>query len=69
MINGCKSESVPASSGILQGSVLGPFLFVIYIDYLPDSIKSNLYLFVDDAKIYKSINSLNDNVILDYNLD
>ena len=69
MINGRKSESVPATSGIPQGSALGPLLFVIYINDLPDSVKSNVYLFADDAKIYKSINSLNDHDILKHDID
>ena len=68
MINCCKSESVPVTSGIPQGSVLGPLLFVIYINDLPDSVESNEYLFTDDANIYKSINSLNDHGILQHDI-
>ena len=60
MINGCKSESVPVTNGIHQGSVLGSLLFVIYINDMSDGVRSNMYLFADDAKICKSINSLND---------
>ena len=41
---------------------------VIYINDLPDSAKSNVYLFDDDAKIYKSINSLNDHDILQHDI-
>ena len=68
MINGCKSESVPVASGIPQGSVLGPLLFVIYINDLPDGVKSNVYLFADDVEIYKSFNSLNDHGILQHDI-
>ena len=63
MINVCRSEPVPVISGIHQGSVLGPLLFAIYINDLPDSVESNVYLLYDDAKIYRGINSLNDHDI------
>ena len=69
ILNGCKSEPVPVTSGIPQGSVLGPLLIVIYINDLPDSVRSNVYPFADDAKIYKRINSLNDHDILQHNID
>ena len=69
MINGCRSESVPATSGILQGSVLVPLLCVIYINYLPDSFKSNVYLFDDNAKKDKIITSLSDYYILQHDID
>ena len=56
-------------SGIPQWSVLGPLLFVIYINELPKIVKSTIYLFADDTKIFRSINSPEDTKILQEDLD
>ena len=50
------SSLLPVKSGVPQGSILGPLLFLIYIDDLPVRIaNSECYLFADDVKIFKSI--------------
>ena len=59
-VNGDCSEWVPVTSGVPQGSVLGPTLFVIYINDLPDAVHSCIKLFADDTKIYRHINSTAD---------
>ena len=46
-------------SGIPQGSVLGPILFVIFINDLPD-IEGQVKIFVDDTKLFKAIHSEED---------
>jgi hypothetical protein len=46
------SEKVRVTSGIPQGSVLGPILFLLFINDLPDRVTSRLLLFADDTKIY-----------------
>jgi hypothetical protein len=58
------SEWAPVTSGIPQGSVLEPILFVIYINDLPDKLKSECYMFADDTKVFKDINNIEDNKIL-----
>ena len=47
-------------SGIPQGSVLGPILFLLYINCLPDSIKTKIRLFADDSKIWNAIRTTAD---------
>ena len=67
-INGCLSRAHNVTSGIPQGSVLGPLLFVLYINDLPDNIDSESYLFADDTKIFQEISSEEDSIILQNDL-
>ena len=64
VINGELSEPKNVTSGIPQGSVLGPLLFVIFINDLPDQVKSDMFLFADDTKIFRRISTKQDEVIL-----
>ena len=51
-IHGLLSSALPITSGVPQGSILGPLLFIIFINDLPDSIQSSyLRMFADDTKI------------------
>ena len=54
-VNGEVSACHDVTSGIPQGSVLGPILFVIYINDMPDCVEATAYLFADDTKIYKEV--------------
>ena len=59
-VNGYKSQWRDVLSGIPQGSVLGALLFVIYINDLPENIKSYIFLFADDAKFFKEVSCKED---------
>lgn len=51
-ISGCTSAPKEVLSGVPQGSVLGPLLFLVYINFLPSYIHSNCKIFADDMKMY-----------------
>ena len=58
VLNGEESDWTNVTSGIPQGSVLGPILFLIYINDLPDVVNSIVKLFADDTKIYANVNTI-----------
>ncbi len=68
VVNGESSERVNVISGVPQGSVLGPVLFVLFISDLPEVVSESTKLFADDTKIYSCINSIEDCVALQGNL-
>ena len=68
-VNGTHSSWVDVTSGVPQGSVLGPALFLLYINDINDHIKSKIKLFADDSIVYREIWSPEDHNILQQDLD
>ena len=69
MIEGQESSTVKVTSGVPQGTVLAPLLFLCYINDLPNQIKSTVRLYADDVLLYTTINSNADCVRLQNDLD
>ena len=69
-INNEYSTLLPVISGVPQGSILGPLLFIMYMNDLPDAIHwSKAFLFADDTKCFKQIKSLEDQQHFQHDLD
>ncbi len=66
-VEGCKFDLLPVKSGVPQGSVLGPLLFLIYVNDICSF--SSVFLFADDAKLIASLNSVSENLALQKALD
>ena len=55
VLDGRASDPDPVLSGVPQGSALGPVLFFIFINDLPDNIRPSFRLFADDCVLYRNI--------------
>ena len=71
MVDGLISSSLPVSSGGSQGSILGPLLFLIFVNDLLSAtdVDSSLYLYADDTKCFKIIRGYSDANALQADLD
>ena len=58
-LNGRESDWRDISAGVPQGSVLGPLLFLVYINDLTENIKSQMRLFADDSSIFTPVKKVN----------
>ena len=69
VLNGARSSQRDVTSGIPQGSVLGPILFIIFINDMPNVIDSEIKIFADDTKLFRAITSIEDNEKLQEDLN
>ena len=69
IVNGKYSGWKPVSSGVPQGSVLGPDLFLIYINDLDNGLVAKIKKFSDDTKLSKVVSKLEDSMNLHNDLD
>ena len=71
ILNGQTSSLRLVIAGVPQGSILGPLLFLVYINDLPNELKSSVKLFADDTSLFtivkdmnESTNTLNNDLLL-----
>ena len=58
VLNGQYSSWDNVTAGVPQGSILGPLLFLIYINDLPNDLSSNCKLFADDTSLFSVVNNI-----------
>ena len=69
VVDGASSKPTSVLSGVLQGTVLGPLMFLLYINDITDKVSSTLCLFADDCILYRKIKSPENSISLQKDLD
>ena len=60
VLDGKSSQEYPVNAGVPQGSIIGPTLFLLYINDLPDDVICNIAVYVDDATFYSKCDQASD---------
>ena len=69
-VNNSVSDVLPVVSGVPQGSILGPIMFLVFVNDLPAAVTSSLVLlFADDAKCFKKVSEISDCLSLQQDLN